>query len=171
MIKMRVKSGSILDPSVRRRKFDKLKKEVLNKKVMTDLAEKTEDIVYKRVKSGYGVKGNTKGRLKPLTPKYKKFRKGKALGDFGTPNKSNLTLTGQMLKAFGRSVTKNTYQVFIKATGRTKITGGRDRHTNKKIAEYVSKLRPFLSLSKPEVRVIISEFRQHVKDVARKIFN
>ena len=168
---MRVKKGSILDASVRRKKFKELKQQALSIKIMKRLAKSTEDLVYKRVKSGYGVKGNTKGKLKKLSPRYKKYRKGKPLGEFGTPNKSNLTLTGQMLQAFGNKVTKNTFNLFIKKTSRKTITGGSDKHNNAKIAEFVSKLRPFLNLSKPEARVIISEYRQHIKDVARKIFN
>jgi len=187
MIRMRIKKGSLLSPNLRKRKFTKLKRAALDKKIFSKLSETAIELIFTRVKKGYASKKGIRGKFNPLSPAYINTRKGKRktgkkgqrlksrvkpqLGSYTTPSKANLTWTGQMLENIGFKAFKSGFRIFIKNTGRTLMGGGKDKNTNKQIAEYVSKKRPFLDLAKAERKVIISEFRQHVKDVARKIFN
>lgn len=75
----------------------------LRKEVMREIGEEVIAAVVKRSRNGLGVK-KPAGKEKPfpkLSKKYKNFRKtfGKLDKKTTTPTKSNITLTGQMLRS------------------------------------------------------------------------
>lgn len=184
-----------------------------DRKVTIRLARKCKEIVYRRVKSGYGVTsdsdavGNTeRQKLKELSKSYIAWRKGLVvfytdkrgntialgayttrktahnengrvsirttkkyneklkitppqLGEFGRPEKSNATLSGQMLNALVMDAGEDGFRLFIADTPRKKVHPKMkpSRLTNKEVAEYYSKKRPFMALTEGEVRILKQE--------------
>jgi len=156
--------------------------------VMLKLMRFTERLLYKRIKSGFGVNNDdiqnpNNIRLKPLSDSYKKFRSGKIafatskhgnvysykprtapqLGEFGSPGKSNLTLSGQMLNAIKGKLTSKGFMVDIKNTTRKGSV-----LTNNMVATIVSEERPFLALSVKEQKLIRREYERLVRIVFNK---
>lgn len=115
------------------------------------------DMVKARVRKGFGVPsdGAAQEKLKPLSQAYKEQRKRLRLSPFTSPNKSNLTLSGGLIG--GLKVTTRTGSVLIQPTGKTKR--GLSRET---LAEYVSKVRPFLHLSRSEISKMTKFFEEKI---------
>ncbi len=193
--------------------IDRLQKigDALNGRDVSDrLGRKVREIIYRRVKSGFGVTSDSEGannvsrqKLKELSQSYKAFRRGEVifrkgkngkaypisnkdgiqavfagsvkarggysrirykktnaivpptLGPFGRPDKSNLTLSGQMLESMTVTATSQGFSVFIPDTSRRPVTqGDKARLTNKRVAELVAKDRPFMALTEGEVRIL-----------------
>jgi len=141
--------------------LDKIDKDMFEK-----LAILARDLIWKRTKDGYGVNDDTadlpvKKKLKELSAAYKKKRKGMTLGEFGTTNKSNLTLTGQMLNAITHKTFSDGLLLTIKASARK--DGGPN---NQELAGYVSeKGRPFFALTDKEQKQIVKEFQRLVREL------
>jgi len=146
-------------------------KSSFNKKVMSALAEEAVGILFKRVKSGKGVSSDTSKepnlkRLKALKRSYIERRKrAKGTGSFFGPAKSNLTLTGKMLDAMGFKLKKNGFSLFI--NNRPHSNG----NTNKDIAGFVRKIRPFFALAKPEQLILKRKFQGIIRKVAKELQN
>jgi hypothetical protein len=140
-----------------------------SKEVMLILAKKAKEVLYLRVKSGKGI---GKQQLKPLSNSYKKQRSKLSLGDKGTANKSNLTLTGQMLDAISYEVAKDYFKLYIKASSRyaAKPSWKTPVANNKQVAEYVSKERPFFELADDEKLIIEREFNSIIKNIVKLNF-
>ena len=169
---------------------NKLQTEINKTSFKKQIVKESIDMIYKRVKTGYGVKSDSdpntvKKRLRKLSPLYKKYRKEykkKAkFGDFGTVAKSNLTLSGQMLNAFGWTLRLNGFKIFIKKSRRKQVkdffnyisaeaasTAPKRVLNNAQVAEYVSKTRPFLILAKSEQRIIKKYYEKLVRSLARR---
>lgn len=130
---------------------------VNNVKFRRDLAQFTKDIVYKRVKAGYGALNN-KYRLPPLSRDYVKKRKLMRLGEGATPGKSNLTATNQMLGAMEISTKGHGFSVYIAATKRRGSS-----LTNARLASYIQETRPFLHLTDSERRIVKSRMKQEIR--------
>lgn len=149
------------------RKFlDRVEREVLTKQSNTELAKAAQDIIFKRVKSGFGVTNDLsdaaiRRKLKPLSPGYiEQRRKRGVTGKFGSPGISNLTNTGQMLDSMTFKANNQGFRLEIPGTRR------RDGETNKRVADFVRKDRPFFALTIPEVRIL----EKIVNDKVLKIF-
>ena len=139
---------------------------VISKKLTKQLSKLSEvlakagddlaDAVRKRTRQGFGVSRNNgiKRSLKQLASSTIKKRSRLPLSPKTTPSKSNLTQSGSMLDSIKADVDGTQ----IKVT----ITGAK----NNKKAQFVSKDRPFLNLSKDEVDAIK---RQIKEDFIRKI--
>lgn len=149
---------------------------LITKQDIALILETARDIIYNRTKAGYGVKSDTlksgvstEKPLDKLSSRYIKYRKngmvefttldGKfvrfkvktpKLGRFGSPAKSNLTLSGEMLESISYRIFSNTSgELYIPDTIRS------DGKTNKEIAEYVSMNgRPFFNLSDKDFRIL-----------------
>lgn len=144
-----------------------------------NLARDTGDFVAERIKRRTRLGRGLKGSLKPLSQSYKDTRRGKVaffthpagvvvpykpdsrprLSPNTSPGKSNLTFTGQMLDAI---------KVISVSIG--KVTVGFDPRrsgdlTNKKVAEFVSKDRPFFGLTREEE----AGLKKFISDALRKI--
>lgn len=109
------------------------------------LGEKAAEIVRRRTRLGYGVRRNLakRFRLSPLSPRYvEKRRHDRAmLSKFTRPGRSNLTLTGEMLDDLGP----------VKTRLKSVVLGFQSGSAREK-AEHVSGRRPFLAMSKLEVK-------------------
>ena len=133
-----------------------------DKKFLIQIAEKIIDIIVKRTKSGKGVSDDKVEdpaliKLASLSSGYIEYRKKVKLGSFGSPSKSNLTLTGQMLDSLIYKIVNNGILIDVANTKRKKAIGsGYVKQTNQEVAGYVSENgRPFLALSPGEQRIII----------------
>jgi hypothetical protein len=178
--------------------FANMSKALIDKAMLTILAREAKNIIYKRTKSGYGVSNDsgvraTKIRLKSLSTSYKAWRKGSVaywrnkngsivrvdkkqwsaispprLGKFGSPTRSNLTLSGQMLEAMLNARTKNSFDYFeitIPNSRRSPIrradgSGIPQNLSNAEVAEYVSTQgRPFFALTVGEQRILNKQYK------------
>jgi len=157
---------------------NKLQTEINKPSFKKQIVKESMDMIYKRAKTGYGVKSdedpNTKPeKFKKLSPRYRKFRRGVKLGENATPTFSNVTLSGQLLKAFGWTLKLNGFKIFIKRSRRKgielkngkKITTSK---TNAEIHDYVRKTRPFLNLTSREQKIIKKYYEKLVRSLARR---
>lgn len=126
---------------------------------MRKFGEKAADMIRLRTRLGSGVQrdGAEKDRLKPLAASTKKKRAQSKLSQFTTPNRSNLTETGQLLDS-----------VEPKNPTQRKVTVGPqgprdDGKTNEEVAKYVSEARPFNHLSKTEIKRIGDDIKRAIR--------
>ena len=88
-----------------------------------------------------------------------------ALGEYGSPNKSNLTLSGQMLNSMSFDIKKFGFVVMIPETARRGA-----KFTNAQLARWVSKAgRPFMNLTAGEERIVKSRMRKTIQRQLRKL--
>ena len=177
-------------------KIEKIRREALSPRFMQSLAKQARDLIYKRVKSGKGItdNGDSSTRLKPLSSEYILQRKGgvryffkdgtlrrvakskgfkikkPSFGEFGTPTKSNLTFSGQMLNAMGykssATGSRGVFEIFIKRSRRSDSD-----KTNADIASYVEENgRKFMGLTLGERRILLQQLESRVKNIARNLF-
>ncbi len=137
---------------------NKLLKDLKSKETMKALGEATAKDIQKRTTAGYGVKANDKGKTKldKLSTGYKKQRKKMQLSSNTSPAKSNLHQTGKMVDSIKSETTKEGFK--ISATG----------SHNKDKAGWVSKKRPFLHMSKPEIKRAKERFEELLRDMVKK---
>lgn len=124
------------------------------------------DLIVKRTRLGYGVDNNfgIKSRLKPLSQRYQEFRKKyQALSSTTRPTKSNLTLTGQMLKSMKvLSVSDN--KIILAPSGRRN-----DGLSNLEVASFQEEQgRIFNRLSNLEYKQLIRFYRKNFGDLLKK---
>lgn len=145
--------------------LNKVVKQAESQGTLVNLAAVAIDVIQRRTWSGKGVKktGGSTFRLKPLSKNYIKFRRKNAnrLSGMTSPAKSNLTFTGQMLYSLG--LKKATKRLTIEPQG-TRVDG----KTNAEVARHVSKVRPFLALSKEELGVVEKFFRKTFDDIVNR---
>lgn len=162
--------------------LDKLKPSIVKKTIgavdsndLLHICKFVADMIIRRTRLGFGVRDNgekreklaeLKGRPKPYKSTIQRRETLKERGQLSnetTPTKSNLTMTGQMLNAISYKVKKLGGIIFIKDSTR------RDgKNTNKEIAEYVSKNRPFFHLSDSEIRQLKREAVKLVRSKLKK---
>jgi hypothetical protein len=140
--------------------------------ILTGLAELSRDILWKRVKAGYGVTSDessspTKDRLKELSKPYVKSRRKMVLGEFASPGRSNLTRTGQMLDSIITKIKKGGFILEIPNSSRTDSS-----ISNKKVAEHVSENgRPFFALTDKEQLQIVRQYLNLIRQLSTKLFS
>jgi hypothetical protein len=169
--------------------IDKAVKKIKSSSEMQNFADLTAEIIRRRTRLGYGVKspGARRERLKPLSESYieqrrgdavyftddqgqvrrvttsDKFKQRKKLSARTTPNKSNLTFTDQMLDSLTGFARSGEFKV--------EPTGQRDDGlTNRQVAEYVEEERPFLTLSRSEIKQLQQSVTKRLQEVAIKEF-
>jgi diphthamide synthase subunit DPH2 len=151
--------------------LEKIMSSVLDKEFLVTVAEWMRDTIYKRTKSGKGLNkknrsigGATNDSLKKVSDGYKEWRKGKITGPFpASGNKSNLTLTGELLESIEYSVKNNVAEIFIPEG---KHSSGITLH---ELLDRVEKVRPFFGLSNTEVKILDSMIRRMIRDRLRKL--
>lgn len=128
---------------------------------LRELGEYAFELIVKRVRTAARGSVEKPGaypkKLDELKESTKKKRRGVAalLHPLTSPNKSNLTYTGQMLNNMKVRVTKKG-QVELGPRGRRKtIYGTKSKVTNEQVTIYVSKDRPFMSLSRGELTKVV----------------
>lgn len=165
---------------------DKLKtalKKVKTQTQMRKFGEAAAEIIRKRTRLGYGAtERSERAKLKPLSSSYKAYRAGKIafatakggwvypykpsvkpkLHPLTTPNRSNLTFTGEMLDSLGVTKVKE-------GEATVDVSGNRtDGLTNQKVAGYVTAQgRPFNNLTPVEKRQIEQIIETELKKIVR----
>ena len=171
-------------------KVARVQNAIFDKRVTTRMAKLALQIVYKRTKSGKGIKGNSNPKLKPLSPSYKMQRSGKiafrtirgrvvpfhgvddrprTLGKYFKPEKSNLTYTGQLLESMIINAGRFTFGVQIPNTPRQRQKGNHSPPSNSEVAGFVEQNgRAFFALSKGEIRIILFEYEKIIRKIIRQ---
>jgi phage gpG-like protein len=146
------------------KKLNNLLSDVVDQDLMTKIAKSVKSNVQTRTRRGFGVdsEGGPAKKLKPLADSYKKQRKriqaAGGLSQETTPNKSNLTNTGEMINAIDYEVTRNEATVFVTGI------------ENRKKAKYQADAdRKFMNLSKREIKDITDIIEQSLEtDITKK---
>lgn len=143
-----------------RQKLDKLLDGLLGSTEMKEIGEYAAGLIKERTRKGFGSDNGKSSRLQKLKPGYTKQRqKLKAKGQLSnetTPNKSNLTKTGEMLDNI--QVTPGKNEVTLGFTGK-----------NQQKAQYVTeKGRPFFGLSTKEQWKVNKVIKDAVKAAIKK---
>ena len=158
-------SKAINDLSKFIKKIEKAVGEALKPVALKRVGVFTTELVVKRTRLGYGVSENyrPKVKLKALSKKYIEARKSRLKLDTTTrPTKSNLTLTGQMLRSMSFEISNGL--IVIKPTG----TRSDSRYTNEQIAEFnADKGRVFNRISKAEFNQVKRFYRKTFGDLLR----
>lgn len=87
-----------------------------------------------------------------------------ALGEYGSPGKSNLTLSGQLLNSMTFNISKFGFSIIIPETKRRG-----SEITNAKLARYVQKDRPFMNLTSGEIRIVKSRMKLQIQKRLKKL--
>lgn len=128
--------------------------------------------IYSRTKSGIGVASDSKlpentieTKLLPLDPKTIKARQKHrgTRGELFSPKRSNLTMTGLLLKSITFSLTAVGVKISIQ--NKNYKTG----ETTQNVAEYVRKARPFFALSSKQFNVLIERLNRDFRDKFRRL--
>lgn len=116
----------------------------------------------------YKIKAAPKEKRKTITAIYRRERNNKEsikTGEFFSPSRSNLTLTGQLLNSITEGTTLDGFKIFIPNT-----TRNGSKLTNAQVYEYVKKDRPFFALTDGEFRILKNEFESILKQKIEVIF-
>ena len=133
------------------------------------LAKKARDIIYKRVKAGRGVTSvgpNAQpSRLARLSIPYIERRKRTGVpGAFGSPGKSNLTYSGQMLESIRVQASARGFRVEVPNSKRSN-----SNLSNSEVAQYVQDNgRPFFALTVDEIQFLVREIEREVRKLTRR---
>lgn len=142
------------------RELKKISDEIGSQKNTQSVGRIGLEIIYTRVKDGFGVTSDSisqprKRRLKALDPKTIAQRKRRGVRGFrGSPEKSNLTDTGQLLDSIEVRAGKNKFSLIIPNTRRKRRGGEKRVPTNEDVAQYVRGDRPFFAFTNPEKRLL-----------------
>lgn len=136
--------------------LDKTVDDITSNATLEDIGRAIAEIIRVRTRLGYGVsrQGSKRTKLKPLSDMYKAYRRQnrRRLSPETSPNKSNLTFTGQLLDSLTFKAGRG--KLRVEPSGRRR--GGL---TNLKLAEHVTDQgRPFLNLSDNELKQITRIF-------------
>lgn len=140
-----------------------------SKKEMQKIAEDLADTVRVRAQLGGSVSdtGRSKKPFKKLNPSYvAQRRKFDGLSDKTTPNKSNITRTGQLIESL-QGIGKNAGFSIVPKGGRTD-----SNLSNEDVARYVdANGRPFLNLSDVELKKLARLLEESLADEINKCLN
>ena len=145
-------------------------RQLVTKQMKLEFAEKARDIIYKRTKSGKGLTRDKRAviNLKKLSQRYiEDVRTKTVLGPFGSPKRSNLTLTGELLESIRIEYRNDAAYVEVPDDNRNS-----GKHTNKKIADYVSRVkagRPFFGLADTERKILDAHVGRLLRDRIRAL--
>jgi hypothetical protein len=147
---------------------EKLGKAV-SRREMEALGAVAVNLIVKRTRLGYGVKSALGSRFAlssiKWSDRYAKLRKTYPLDPTTRPKKSNLTLTGQMLRSV-RVLTVTDGSVTLGPKGSRVDTDA----TNEQIAEYNAKRgRIFMNLSQAEYGQMVRYYRRRFTDLLKRL--
>jgi hypothetical protein len=134
-------------------------------KAARSLALSIPEMIRERVLSGVGLAGT----FKALSKSYVAFRKrvGRELSSDTSPQTSNLTATGQMLKAMVGEAAGTIIRITIKGK-RTSELSGEPKLTNNQVRKYVEEDRPFFGLTRKERTIIEQNAAEIIKQEIRR---
>lgn len=156
-----------------RKEIESARDEALNSKFKKDLAKFARLFMQKRIRGGFGVDSEDSvfpksKRLNKLSDSYKKRRRklvkrGFSTGDSFSPNRSNLTLTGQLINSITESYDKNSIILTIPDSRRS------DGKTNEEVHGYVNEGgRPFFAVTSDEEKLIEDKLRKRIESIFSK---
>lgn len=175
-----------------KRSLEQKVKDIFSPAFRFKLGATARDLIYRRVKSGYGVSSVSalnpeKKRLAPLSSSYIERREGRAIyftkngkvlripagskfrftrpkvGEFFGARRSNLTFTGQLLDAIAFEASARGIRLFIESSQRD------DGRTNDEVARLVQKDRPFFTLTRDELRVLTQLIEAETRKITRRV--
>lgn len=139
----------------------------LDQEVVQDLGDQAATDIKTRTRAGYGVdsNGGSKQRLEVLSESYKTQRRRMELSGDTSVSKSNLTQSGSMLDSLK-------FKRVSKFKGEVAPEGnGPDGMPNELKAAYVSEQgRPFLFLSKPEIKRLQETLKKRLVTIVKDLF-
>jgi len=133
------------------------------------LGDKASEIIRERTRKGLGVRPTTKRRFKlpALSKSYKDFRQRyRALLHPETDvNKSNLTLSGQMLDSIGIKIRANDTVIIGPKGPRLPFLPGQKRPPSNEVVAGFAEFgeRPFITMSQKDQRILV-DFYEKVFD-------
>ena len=150
--------------------FNDVKRE---KKLLKDIGVFSRDRIIFEARRGFSMEGNKRHKFPPLKDSSKLIRKGilkkmpsRVDDQFFKPNKSNVTLTGQLIKSFSYVVKNNAVFLFFKDP-RTKLDEKDTTSNNAVYDDLESRGFGFIGLdekSQKRVRkLVLDEFRRTIK--------
>jgi hypothetical protein len=136
---------------------------------LKSLGEFATELIRKRTQLGYGVKkeGGAKTPLAPLTRKYRERRsKFAGLSSITRPNKSNLTLTGEMFERIG-------YKIKGTGAGAAITVGFHGPHYSGLSAQELADIhhggkRPFMYFTDVELKRLVQFYRRAFRDALKQ---
>jgi hypothetical protein len=145
---------------------DEIKRSVFGKEQMkVFMQELANNMRSRRIGLGFGVEEDLapKKSLKSLSSRYIKFREKNPYGelsDLTRAKKSNLTYSGQMLKAITGD-SKGTLQgeIYFKDT-RKPVMGSDKAPTNSQVAEWNEATRPFFHVTDMEYKQLVQSMQK-----------
>jgi len=159
------KINSFADVNRALRKIESSFKSISTAKV---LGNQGKDIIFKRVKQGFGVTSQTskkakRKKLKVLSPSYIRQRKRNGVhGQFGSPSFSNLTNTGQMLDSIQVKTDRGGFTLLIPNSRR------KDGKTNSDVAQFVTDQgRAFFNFTQAEARILEQTAQQIINKIVK----
>lgn len=149
--------------------FTELKNE---QRTLLEVAEFTKDRVQQQTRLGKSLPNDA--RLKPLSADYRKARRSKKNVDreFFGPDRSNLTLTGQMLRSLKSRIVRQPGSIKEPSAIEVFPDGDRDDGlSNQEVAGFVRENgRPFLGLNEKAVQQLRNIVLKNLRRVLRKTF-
>jgi hypothetical protein len=130
---------------------------------MAEVAELIPAQIRKRTQLGKDLKG---GKIKPIEDSTKDYRKrySKNLDSNTTPNRSNLTATGQMLNSIESKAKGLVYEITLKSKRTKDLSGSTSKVTNAEIKDFQEKQgRFFWGLTDFEKVFIVRELIKRLK--------
>ena len=153
-------------------KIEDIKRKIGRKEFMLKIGEEMKRLILGDTRRGIGVDGTKPIRLAKLKPSYvdwKKKNQNKAFSPgrfFRTDNRSNLTLTGQLLDSLTVDARQNFVRVYVRDIPRKGY--GADV-TNNAIAEWQANAgRPFMGLHNRNRAILDKEIERETRAIVRR---
>ena len=154
---------------------EKIKKELtkaIDRKLYDQIGKEASQLIRTRTRLGKGVSEvGSFEKLKKLEGSTKKTRRKfkENLSELTTPNRSNLTATGQMLDAITHKPTQKNVTITISGSRDRELTINYSTKSNKRVADNVQKNgRVFFKLANVEITEIRRTIEQLLKEIIKK---
>lgn len=149
----------------------KLVESIVSREMLETIGARVVEIIQKRTRSGKGLDKDAQGvggagltNLKPLSEMYREARKKMILGPFASANRSNLTMSGELLESIIYKIVGRDVVIEVENSDRG------DGLTNKQLAKYVTDQgRPFFGLSTTEGKILDNFIRRLIRERLRDL--
>lgn len=151
-----------IDPSQFAPRIREALKRAMSQAEVNSLANFAKNTIISRTRAGFGVaqvNGN-ESRLAALSQSYRRFRRTPRadLDSTTSPDRSNLTRTGDMLRSLKCTVSGTDFNKTFRIEGRDRFTQNKINWAHEGSSNRPA--RPFLYLSKNEINELRAEFRE-----------
>ena len=143
--------------------FKNLASDLVRKGDPLAIANQAREVIRRRTKNGMGVYGGQLKRLPKLTTftvqSRREYARGGRTGEFFSPGRSNLTLTGQLLNSM-RTKERGSKAAIIEISNEKRSDGLTNRQVNISLERRGFR---FFGLSEGEVRILIDSYRKVIE--------